>query len=297
MRGKMTSLAIPAAALAAACMACLMRRLPGEASPQAAGADPVAIVLGDVRTLVGRRMIGKADEYFHGGVTDIDCSLDHHHHHGHGEHEHGEHEHDEHGGDGDDGEEGAADVRAPWAFVTRALRLPSIERHLEGVDSREMLPWFWIASRVDSGNIAAYANAAYVLDALYGDAEKALVALDEGIAANPGSSELEFQKGSLLMRLKAPERAEGAFKAALAKIPGDKKLQGRDDIDAELLTLRTLAYLGRVAHDRGDRAAARDYLGQARAISPNHAATKGLQRLLDGQTPQKPGNSELGTEN
>ena len=276
MRSKMTRLAIPAAALSAACMACLMRRFPGEAAPQVAGADPVAIVLGDVRTLVGRHMVGKADEYFHGGVTDIDCSLDHH-------HEQGEHEHDgeEHGG-----EEDEAHVHSPWAFVTRALRLPSIERHLEGVDSREMLPWFWIACRVDSGNIAAYANAAYVLDSLYGDTEKALAALNDGIVANPGSSELEFQKGTLLLlRLKSPERAESAFKAALAKIPADKKLQNRDDIDADLMTLRTLAFLGRLAHDRGDIDATRGYLERARAISPDHVTTRGLQRLCDSQTP------------
>ena len=138
------------------------------------------------------------------------------------------------------------------------------------------------AQRDIEGNVNAYANAAYVLDSLYGDAEKALAALDEGIAANPGSSELEFQKGSLLLLdLKSPEKAENAFRAALAKIPADKKILNRDDIDADLLTLRTLAFLGRLAHDRGDTAAARGYLEQARAINPDHTATKSLQRLVD----------------
>ncbi len=288
MREKVKTLLIPTAALAAACLVCVMRQTAPASSPQSAGADTVAIVLGDVRTLAARRLAGKADEYFHGGVTDIDCTLDHHHEHG-DDHDHGhddhDHDHDDHGG-GHDVDEGESHVRAPWAFVTHALRLPSVERHLQGVDSREMLPWLWAACRVDSGNVAAYANAAYVLDSLYGDAEKALAALEEGIVANPGSAELEFQKGSLLLvRLKAPARAYESFKAALAKIPDDKKLLGRDDIDADLLTLRTLAYLGRIAQNRGDLAAARGFLEQARAISPDHTATKGLQRLLDSETP------------
>ena len=305
MQNNVGKLSIPVAALATACIVCILRQTSQGSLPQASGADTVAIVLGDVRTLVARRMVGKADEYFHGGVTDIDCSLDHHHEHGehehgeheHGEHEHGEHEHhehehhehDEHGGEEHGGEKDVAHVRAPWAFITRALRLPSTERHLEGVDSREMLPWLWAACRIDSGNVNAYANAAYVLDSLYGDAEKALAALDNGIAANPGSSELEFQKGSLLLlRLKSPEKAESAFRATLAKIPADKRIRNREDIDADLMALRTLAFLGRLAHDRGDIAAARGYLEQARAINPLHTATKSLQRLIDSPTPQTP---------
>ncbi len=280
-----------AAAAAAAAAAGLVQSLPAESTPQTAGGDPVAIVLGDVRMLVGRRMVGKADEDFHGGVTDIDCSLGHHHDHsgdhddhdddGHGEegHDHGEEGH--HHGE-DDGHVDDAEVIAPWAFVTRAVRLPSIERHLQGADSREMLPWLWAACRVDSGNVNAYANAAYVLDSLYGDFEKAIAVLDEGIAANPGSSELEFQKGSmLLMRAKDPEKARRAFESALAKIPGDKKLTGRDDIDADLITLRTLAFLGRIAHDDGDRQTVLRCLERANGISPTHSATVTLRKLAD----------------
>jgi tetratricopeptide (TPR) repeat protein len=233
--------------------------------------------------LIGRQMIGKADEYFHGGVTDLNCSLEHHHgygqdgladrddhEHGHGDHEHGH------------GEEDDAPVRAPWAFVTHAIRLPSIERHLEGRSTREMLPWLWAACRVDSGNISAYANAAYVLDSLYGDSEKALAVLDEGIAANPASSELEFQKGMLLLfREKASDKAEAAFAAALAKVPRDKHLENRDDIDATMIAARILAFLGKFAADRGDIATLRLRYQQARAIAPDHNATTSLKRLID----------------
>ena len=288
MNRSLGKFAIPAATcIAAACAAVCRFLVPTATMPQQSDSDPLAILFGDVRMLIGRRMIGKADEYFHGGVTDIDCSLehshhDHHHEHG-GEHEQAEeHGHYEHHGEEKEAHDEAAPVRAPWRFVTRAIRLPSIERHLEGESTREILPWLWAALRVDSGNVSAYANAAYVLDSLYGDKDKAIAVLEEGLMTNPGSAELEFQKGELLLRgFKAPDKAEVAFRAALAKAPRDKHLKNREDIDAPLLMLRALAYLGKLAFDRGDGGELRHCYDMARAINPNHSATESLRRLVE----------------
>ncbi len=272
--------AIPAAACVAAAFAAVCRFLvPAEILPQKSDSDPLAILFGDVRMLIGRRMIGKADEYFHGGVTDIDCSLEHDHH------DHAHDHHDDHDlQDIPDFQDDHEAVRAPWRFVTRAIRLPSIERHLEGESSREILPWLWAALRVDSENVNAYANAAYVLDALYGDKEKALAVLEEGRKTNPDSSELEFQKGELLLRgFKAPDKAEAAFRAALAKAPRDRHLKNRDDVDAPLMSLRALAYLGRFASDRGDGKELRRCYEMALAIDPGHSATASLSKLINQQ--------------
>lgn len=281
--------AIPATACAVVAVAAVCRFLvPTETLPQKSDSDPLAILFGDVRVLIGRKMIGKADEYFHGGVTDIDCSLEHDHHdHAHDHHDHHDHtDHHDHDfqdiQDLQDIQDGHEAVRAPWRFVTRAIRLPSIERHLEGESTREILPWLWAALRVDSGNVSAYANAAYVLDSLYGDKDKALAVLEEGRKTNPDSSELEFQKGELLLRgFKAPDKAEAAFRAALAKAPRDRHLKNRDDIDAPLMSLRALAYLGRFASNRGDDAELRRCYEMARAINPGHSATKSLTKLIN----------------
>jgi hypothetical protein len=270
--------AIPATACAAAVFAAVCRFLvPAETLPQKSDSDPLAILFGDVRMLIGRRMVGKADEYFHGGVTDIDCSLEHDHH------DHAHDHHDDHDlQDIPDFQDDHEAVRAPWRFVTRAIRLPSIERHLEGESSREILPWLWAALRVDSGNVSAYANAAYVLDALYGDKDKALAVIEEGRKTNPDSSELEFQKGELLLHgFKAPGKAEAAFRAALAKAPNDRHLKNREDIDAPLLEIRALSYLGRLASDRGDGQELRRCYEMARAIDADHTATESLRKLVE----------------
>ena len=287
---------LPAAALAVVALP-LSRSWSGldAAPPQLAANDPLALLLGDVRMLLGRRLVAKADEYFHGGVTDIACSHHHHHHQdgigadegddpdeeGHGGEKHRESE--DHEAEDHDGEAAAQrPVRAPWAFVTSAIRLPAVERHLEGEATREILPWLWAASRVDSANAATFANAAYVLDALYGDYDKALAALDEGIRANPKRAELEFQKGLLLLRrFHDAAAAEAAFTRALAKARDDAALDNRDDIDRPMLTASILLQLGRLARDRGDLATLRRRYDEARAVSPDHHATQVLRRLLE----------------
>ena len=274
--------ATPAAAGVAAVLAAVCRfTVPADAMPQKSDSDPLAILFGDMRMLIGRRMVEKADEYFHGGVTDIGCELnDHHHDHVDGD---GHHEEDDDHHHEDDAEENeAVPVSAPWAFVTRAIRLPSVERHLEGESSREILPWLWVALRVDSKNASAYSNAAYVLDSLYGDKDKSLAVLEEGIATNPESAELEFQKGALLLHgFKAPAKAEAAFRAALAKAPRDRQLENREDVDAPLLMLRALFYLGKLASDRDDGGELRRCYEMAHAINPNHNATKSLGKLIN----------------
>ncbi len=276
---------ITAAACFAAALAGVCRfAVPSGAMPQKSDSDPLAILFGDMRMLIGRRMMGKADEYFHGGVTDIDCTLEHSDH-NHGRDDAAEHHHHDHGdnhGEEEETHDEAAPIRSPWSFVTRAIRLPSIERHLAGESTREILPWLWAALRVDSGNVNAYANAAYVLGSLYDDKDKSLAVLEEGLKTNPGSAELEFQKGELLLSgFKAPAKAEAAFRAALAKAPDDKHLKNREDIDAPLLEIRALAYLGKLASERGDGDELRRCYDMARAINPRHSTTKTLQNLLE----------------
>ena len=90
---KFAIMPVTALALAAAAAFCRVR---GDAldMPRAGGSDAVAVLFGDVRMLIGRRMIGKADEYFHGGVTELNCSLEHHHHdHGHAHDDGDDHDH------------------------------------------------------------------------------------------------------------------------------------------------------------------------------------------------------------
>ncbi len=268
--------------------------------PQVGGEDPIAVLFGDMRAMIGREMIAKADEYFHGGVTGLHHhdEFSHHHHGDSDEHEegHGEEHHHAHDGeehqheiheDHDDGHhhhEGEEQeeelsyvaISDPWRFITDQVKPPRVERHLQGKTTRELLPWLWAAMRISDNDIRAYQNAAYVLDALYNQPEKALEVYRLGIQKNPASYELEFNIAEMLfVHFKRKDEAEAHFHAAR-----DKALvEGTDE--ANLIRLRAIDFLGALAAERGATETLASYLKEAESLQPYHTVTKHLRRLLE----------------
>jgi len=255
--------------------------------PQVAGEDVLALVLGDARQLLSQAMLGKAEEYFHGGARIVACD-----HQLHGESEaHEERAHEAHGHEGhacsaacsghDPAAKGGAGQRAdPWAWLNRRIHAQE-HLHAEGKAAAELLPWLWAACRSSPQNIQAYENAAYVLARLTGRPAEAVSVLEEGIRKNPASASLEFSLGELALReLRDPARAQRAFEAAREKCRPALGAEGDDD---RVLKARTLFFLGFLAKQRGDLARALGYLSEAEALFPEHVSTKDLQKLLKSE--------------
>lgn len=264
---------------AAAVLASLIPELTGPGNmPQQNSGDPLALIFGDVRMLISNKMIAKADQYYHGGVTEVEhCSHDDNHFHGgagHAEADNGESNgHDDSANDG--GKDDHADPYDPWASLKRAIRLPDIDRHLTDEKSRELLPWFWAAIKLDPENVNAYLDAAYVLQTTHSMPEKALEILDAGLNAMPESADIEFAKGLLLLReFKRTDDAARAVRNAIAD------LDGKTDEDSLLLMVRSCEILGKIASDCGDTATLRDCFEKANAAMPDHSCTRLLKSLL-----------------
>lgn len=237
--------------------------------PQVAGDDVLAMVLGDVRQVLGAAMLDKAEEYFHGGVRDVACER------GLGG-EHAEHGHAEHGHE--EGGKGLAAVPDAWAWLNGKVHVQE-DRHTEGTSSRELLPWLWAACRVSPQNVQAYESSAFVLDSMAKRPHEAVRLLEEGISKNPASASLEFSLGELLLRsLRDPVRAERAFAAAREKCRPADGPEGEKD---KLLKVRALFYLGYLAKQRGDLGRARGYLAEAESLDPQNAATRDLRKFLE----------------
>lgn len=242
--------------------------------PQAAGEDVLTLVLGDARLAFSDVMMKKADEYFHGGVKEANC--------GHGLSETQEHGH-EHGQDhGHQHEAGGADADAKplgglWAWVDGQVHTQE-DRHAEGEDSRELLPWLWMACRASPQNIQAYETSAFVLEDMLKRPAEAVLLLEEGVRNNPDNAEIEFALGKLLLhKLSDAPRAERAFVAALGKC---RPAEGAAGDEERFLKGNILFYLGYLAKQRGDMARARAYLAQAEAFDPVHVGTRNLRDLL-----------------
>lgn len=267
---------VPAFA-AAASLARFIPLIAGSANmPQQNNGDPLAVLLGDVRMIVSNEMIGKADQYFHGGITEIEnCSHgDGHFHSGYGPRVNNGHDgcDDDHIHDHED----HVEPFDPWASIKHAVRLPVIDQHLDDDKSRELLPWFWAAIRLDPQNTRAYLNAAYVLEAYHNMPEKALEIIDSGIQAVPHNPELEFSKGMLLFKnLNRTDDAIVSFRNALSD------LSDENDDDSLIMKVRLYEVIGKIAQERGDSETLRDCFEKANAIRPDHSCTKNLMKLMN----------------
>lgn len=242
--------------------------------PQVRGGDVLAQVLGETRLAVSQALLAKADEYFHGGVRHSDCE--------HGLTVSAQHGHEQ-GHAGEDHDElGRFD---PWRMISRRVHVQE-HRHVQGAEARELLPWLWAANRVSSDNLQAFQSSVYVLNRMLGKPQAALELLEQGIARNPGSPELEFELGELRLRaFKDGVKAEAAFRAALEKNAADR---AANSDEARLLRLRTLFYLGYLSKLKGDTGELRRCLREAEELAPQHVCTRDLRRLLE-QSVSPPG--------
>jgi len=241
--------------------------------PQVACGDILTLILGDARLAFSDMMLKKADEYFHGGVKDAVCD------HGLSEaHETHDHEH-EHGHEDESGQTLPGGVGGLWSWVNGQVHTQE-DRHAQGEDTRELLPWLWLACRASPQNIQAYETSAYVLEGMLKRPSEAVLLLEEGIRNNPGCAELEFALGKMLLhKLSDDTRAERAFRAALEKC---RPAEGPDGDAERFLRGNILFYLGFLAKKRGDWVSARDYLAKAEAFDPAHVGTRDLRKLLKG---------------
>lgn len=245
--------------------------------PQSGDGGVLSLVLGDARIAFSDVMLRKADEYFHGGVHVVHCE------HGLTSKLHGQH--DAHDEDVEASEDHHPDEAVtppsltadPWAWLDSQVHVQT-HRHTQGDETRELMPWLWVACRASPQNIEAYETTAYVLDRMLKRTGEAALLLEEGIRKNPADASLELSLGKLyLHRLHDEPKAQRALEAAYAK---SRLGPGHDSEDDRFLRGNILFYLGYLANQRGDIARARAYLAEAEALDPNHIGTRNLRKLL-----------------
>lgn len=255
----------------------LLPRFFGGAMPQVPGEDVLHLVLGDARQELSAALLVKADEYFHGGVSDVACehgmtssdvqARDHHEH----DPSHGEPCREKAHGDE------AARGRDPWEWINGRVHVQE-HRHLRDDQAAELLPWIWAACRASPQNVQAYQTGAYVLARMTGHSEQGVRLLEEGYRRNPRDAGIAFSLGEMwLTRLHDAARAEPWFAAARSLCRPAEGAAGESD---RILRVRTLFYLGYLAKQRGDLARARACLAEAETVFPGHASVSDLKRVL-----------------
>ena len=175
--------------------------------------DIVYRMLGELREIVSAGFLLKADEYFHGGTrhpAGEDCR------------------HEPAGSEGEDHARHAAGVddhpaggRDFWERLHTAIYERPVH-HVEGPRLAELLPWFYLATRIDSHNVNAYVLGGYWLSITMQKPEEAIVFLQEGLRYNPDAWQIYSQLGDTYFIVQHDyAKAWEPFRRAYELLPAD----------------------------------------------------------------------------
>jgi len=173
------------------------------------GSDILMQVLGGTADLASDAAYKEADVYFHGGVT------------GGCPHEDKDHCEDE------AAHNHAMPADLPLMGVVERLHsatAPTIHRHLQGRDERELLPWFMAAVRLNPHNIEAWRTGTYWFYRT-GDTKQAESFITDAIRANPNDYRVYMERGVLHHRI-------GKWSAAVQDLEIADRLWKNDSEDS-----------------------------------------------------------------
>jgi tetratricopeptide (TPR) repeat protein len=170
----------------------------------------VGVLLGESRTALSGHFYVIADKYFHKGAERV----------------------------------------TPQVFRTRILQRalreisPEVHAHLGNKDVSQMMPWLWLAIRMNPRCVETYLVASFWLAGDIGRPDLALEVLRDAQQSIPFNYEIQLEKGRLLLRETKIEAAKHAFDAGLAFWPSGQDPQGEipKHDKASLLLYRALLY-------------------------------------------------------
>jgi len=241
--------------------------------------DPLAVLLGDTRTLFANSFFVKADAYFHSGyyptIFDNNAPFK-----------------TPHIGEDSDtmesknsGDENSF-LGQPHDWIERLNRnfFPSEHTHLDqgGVDGegasevKEIMPWLKISEELDKHRIETYLVTAYWLRNRMHKVNEAEQFLRDGLRANPDNAALLFELGQLYMEGRnQPSPARNLYLAALNS--WGRANSGNPEPDKFLLS-HILAALAKLEENQGNNPKAIEYFKALKTISPNPDA---IQKQID----------------
>lgn len=188
-------------------LACRLLSMPDQQERHAEGfADKM---LGGIRYEIGGGLYEQADAVFHKGIT-----------------------------------RPPAKKVPDWFAKMRRETAPYGHVHLHKEGILEIMPWLYLATRADPGNVTAYTVAAYWLAGEAGRPDLAEEVLNEALRNNPSDYRIYMEKGRLAMKEGKYKKAARYLDAAYARLPGTNNMDKEQmKIDrAEILVYRGLLY-------------------------------------------------------
>ena len=158
--------------------------------------------------------------------------------------------------------------------------------HLEGENTREMLPWLQISAKLDPHRIETYTVAAYWLRTSLGKVDEAEQFLREGLRANPDSYEIPFDLGRLYYENRHDAaHARNLWLLALRRWNEHQQSKKEPDFGSLHDIEIQLAHL---EENEGNYAKAIEWMEKAKPHSPNPEALQSQIDALRAKLATKP---------
>ena len=251
--------------------------------------DPLAVLLGDTRTLFANSFFVKADAYFHSGYYPTIFDNNEPFKTPHIGEDSGTME-SKNSGD----ENGFLGRPHDWIERFNRNFFPSEHTHLDegGVDGKgatevkEIMPWLKISAELDVHRVDTYLVTAYWLRNRMHKVNEAEQFLRDGLRANPGNAALLFELGQLYFESRnQPAQARNLYLAALDS--WRRENSGNPEPDKFLLS-HILSALAKLEKHEGNNAKAIGYFEMLKTISPSPDSIQKRIDELSQQPASKP---------
>lgn len=242
----------------------------------------LAVLMGDSRQLLANHFFLKADAYFHYGtypsIFDQPRTEESHMSAHAAEHADEHEDHDGHGHAGD------TEPRKPDDFLARfgSHFVLNADKHLEGGDEREILPWLKLSAELDPHRTVSYVTASYWLRKKLNKPVEAEEFLRLGLHNNPDSYEILFELGALYNESKQkPAVARNLWEMALNRWEKQKKEGLNPD---GLVQLEILGQLAKSEGESGHYDKAIAWLEKLKSVSPDPPAIERLIQMVKAKS-------------
>jgi tetratricopeptide (TPR) repeat protein len=244
--------------------------------------DSLNAVFGSTRTALSLYFYDKADLYFHRGITEgveahrgdekaISSHKDHDHHDHHEDMDmnHKDHDHNEdiemaHKSSEFEPKNPVSDFYTKMAAAT----IPSGHFHRSGRESKEILPWIYLAIKIDPSNDELYRTISYWLDKGVGRRELSSHILDIAQQNIPYSPSIKLEQGLICLKENNQKAALQKFQAALRFMD----LQPEKEQDS-YLKANILLELAGIYERQGETAKALEKYKQIHQLFPKRQLT------------------------
>ncbi|MCA9395555.1 MAG: hypothetical protein KC649_00160 [Candidatus Omnitrophica bacterium] len=227
--------------------------------------------LGKATEVVGDAFYQRADVYFHGGVKSSDHDED--------EEAYAARQHGSEEADHEEQEVSAESESSNWIRrLNQRIKVHEHQHLKTKAQEAEILPWIWVATRLNPHNIDAILSAAYWLGFRLDKQDEAVDILRKGIRNNPSSWQLHQAIANLYFQKKSDYQNASAYYSTALKLASQDEA---DEVTQRTSVIMRYQLAESLYHTGEFRAALKQYQTALTLLDPEMPLRQTIQTRID----------------